>query len=54
MEDALLAYRAMLCVRALEGYRHEQLVWALLVPHTPKGKKLKQPEIPRILRDRAT
>lgn len=35
---------------AVEQYRYEMVLWALLAPHAKKGTK--QPELPRILRER--
>lgn len=48
-EDALLAYYDRLRERTLEGYRHEQLLYALRAPHA--ARKLDPPELPRILRE---
>jgi len=36
--------------RALEGYRHECLMWGVLEPHRAKEHKQKPPAVPDILK----
>ena len=49
MREAFEAMVQRIRRQAIEGYRHEQLIWALLAPHSKK--QAKPPELPSILKN---
>lgn len=48
MREAFEAMVHRIRQKAMEAYRHEQLVWALIAPHAKKQPK--PPELPKILK----
>jgi len=50
LREVLLAFLERMKDRALEGYRHECLMWGVLEPHRAKEHKQKPPAVPDILK----
>lgn len=48
IREALLRYVHDLKAAALEAYRHETLIWAILSPYQKKAEKA--PDVPKILK----
>jgi hypothetical protein len=50
LREGLISYREIARERALEQYRHDRLLWAVLAPHFSAKDRPSPPEVPAILR----